>query len=175
MRASIPTGNFSDVKPNTENSAQIDAREMFWTARLYTETAEHLFHRAKERKDSQLPTVILASLAVEIFLKCLLKIETGDFPKSSHDLHFIFKQISRELRDQIRIRHDAELSPGEPKLSARLESGGLAFDRWRYPFGSANDARGEAYGLNWLGEVVKGVILERHPEWNDSESTFPAQ
>jgi len=110
---------------------------------------------------------VLASYSVELYLKCLLQIECGQYPES-HDIKVLFGQLGRKTRDGLRKKHDAH--PDRPgNLDEMLEKGGDTFNKVRYLF----ERHKTEFGLNWLGELVRQTIISLHPDWEADDATFP--
>ena len=114
--------------------------------------------------------VVVAAFSVELYLKCLLSIECGQYPET-HDLQKLFDQLKRETREALRKTHDARPSrPG--KLDDLLAKGGDTFNKVRYLFEHRHQIE---FGLNWFGEVVRQRIINLHPDWEAKDATFQFQ
>jgi hypothetical protein len=114
--------------------------------------------------------IILSAFSIELYLKCLLAIECGQYPET-HNLQMLFGQLRPQTRDALRKRHDANLQrPGN--LDEMLAKGGEAFNKVRYLFEHRDQIQ---FGLNWLGELVRQKVISLHPEWEADDATFPVQ
>ena len=51
--------------------------------------------------DGAIPAALLNAFSTELFLKCLLAIETSAMPPRGHDLHALFMLLSKATRDRI--------------------------------------------------------------------------
>jgi HEPN domain-containing protein len=75
---------------------------------------------------------VLAAYSIELYVKCLLAIECGQFPRN-HDIEELFKKLKPETREELRKKHDAH--PNRPgNLDELLEKGGDSFNKVRYIF-----------------------------------------
>jgi hypothetical protein len=109
---------------------------------------------------------VLAGFSVELYLKCLLSIECGQYPES-HNLKELFGQLKRETRQALRRKHDTNADrPGD--LEEMLEKGQDPFNKARYIF----ERHQTQFGLNWLGELVRREIISLHPDWEADDATF---
>jgi len=126
---------------------------------------------------------INGALAVEFYLKCLLEIECNQTPET-HDLQFLFRQLSRCSRAKLRKRHD-KLAPDDRMLSnmrekygiktdleSLLEDGKDVFTDYRYLFeGIRGRTKGLGFLLELFGQLVRNRIFDLRPEWLSDEST----
>lgn len=111
----------------------------------------------------------LSALSVELYLKCLLLIECGQYP-ASHDLKVLFGQLKRQTREALRKNHDAKPErPGD--LDVILGKGQDTFEKVRYIY----EGHKTEFGLNWLGELVRQRIISLHPDWEADAETFQLQ
>lgn len=91
------------------------------------------------------PFVVNVTFSIELYLKCLLILETNRRPKNSHELHTIFNRLSSESRSiitsdfQNSISSDATIRVMKtqfPDLKVDIQSVLLgmnnAFKEWRY-------------------------------------------
>jgi hypothetical protein len=126
------------------------------------------------------PVMVLAALTIELFLKCIVCIETGVVPRG-HRLDELFAQLSEPTRGRIEQLWNTELLPRRegffanveknlgykiPRdLSGALASGSRAFEKIRYSYENDNE------GLNFYVEDLTGIlgrmILEKKPKWKN--------
>jgi len=131
--------------------------------------------------------VVNAAFAVELFLKCLLAVESGQIPET-HNLKDLFNQVSKESRGKIRKRHNeralnhAVLSGTRERvgiktdLDSLLEDSQDVFTHFRYLFeGVQNRTKPLGFVLDLFGQIVRDRILDLRPEWLSDESTSPAR
>ena len=126
------------------------------------------------------------AMAAELYLKCLIHIETGRLVKNQHNLQKLFGMLPRETQAEIQKRFDAAMRPPNydfssvpeaerealrkvaermPKnLVEALRKGGDAFVEWRYLYENESDT-GNPYSLFNLPAILRVVILEHKPEW----------
>jgi HEPN domain len=84
-----------------------DPKLIFKTADIFSETAATILHKAwgEEKTYLQFAVGVNAALATELYLKCLLLIECGQFPRV-HDLKRLFSQLRRGTQQRLRKMHD---------------------------------------------------------------------
>jgi hypothetical protein len=123
------------------------------------------------------PLIVLDALTSELFLKCLICIETGGTPHG-HDLKKLFDQLSEATRTSIQSFWDSEIATLRRKkwddlerfglrlprdLPSALAKGTNAFERYRYSYeGNTEDLH---YYLEDLPPLLERVILEMKPEF----------
>lgn len=123
------------------------------------------------------------AFAVELYLKCLIHIETNQLIKNEHNLRKLFSKLRDETQGEVEAAFNAILDqhPGydlskaseEMKAAAAKRSKNLrevlktcenAFVEWRYLYEEDDDAV-NAFGLFPLPPILRGAILRRKPEW----------
>lgn len=123
------------------------------------------------------PLIVLDALTCELFLKCLVCIETGNTPRG-HDLEKLFSQLSEATRARLQSVWDNEIGTRRRERWDKLERLGLkmardlpsalangtnAFERYRYSYeGNTQDLH---YYLEDLPALLEGLILEMKPEF----------
>lgn len=137
--------------------------------------------------DIAAPVVVLQAFNCELFLKCLICIETNTVPRG-HDLSNLFDQIQPKTKARIIDKWNNEIVPmrkerweqieasrgGSDKfprnLPAAIQAGQKAFEIIRYGY------EGNAKGLIWcLGDLppyLGQIILEMKPEWANARRPF---
>jgi hypothetical protein len=120
-----------------------------------------------------------AALATELYLKCLLLVECGQFPKV-HNLKLLFGQLRTSTRQVLKKKHD-DLVRADQRLErfvkqgmkldldSLLEKGQDIFEQFRYPY--EVNLKEVFFGLTGLLASVRDYILSIRPEWIDDEST----
>jgi hypothetical protein len=115
----------------------------------------------------------MGAFTLELYLKCLLKLQCGTFP-ATHDLEKLFRNLPPATRDSLRKAHDsrAENDPAftqfrrqfglKTDLDSLLETGRNVFEILRYlhegnPTGT--------WALNIFTWCVQQAILSLHPEF----------
>lgn len=123
------------------------------------------------------PLIVLDALASELFLKCLICIETGSTPPK-HDLKQLFDKLSDTARTRIQGFWDSEIAVSRREkwdsleklglkiardLPSALAKGAKAFERYRYSYeGNTEDLH---YYLEDLPPLLERLILEIKPEF----------
>ena len=151
-----------------------NARGILWSADCFRLSARLLFEEVLQGKTRfALGFGVLAAFSVELFLKCLLVIEAGQYPET-HNLKKLFAQLKPETRNELRKKHDAnaERKAKFGTLEELLEQGQDAFERFRYSFEKGEET---GFALNLLGEVVRQKIISLHPDWESDDATFQFQ
>jgi HEPN domain-containing protein len=166
----------------------IDPLEIFLHAHSYFQ-AQELIYAHIDGDEAALqayafPTTTLAALACELFLKCLVAIETGHVPRG-HNLKKLFDQLSRRTRERLEelwvpyaeyrkahwdyVEQRADIVVARDLPSA-LSAGSRVFEIIRYRY----EDTGEDYRfyLDDLPHMLGKVALELKPEW---EQIVPAQ
>jgi hypothetical protein len=123
------------------------------------------------------------ALANELYLKCLIIMETGDRVLFEHDLRKLFVQLAGDTKTDIARRFNrdyaakqalalinnpefAEMVKRGPKnFDEALDSGARAFIDWRYIY--EGDSFGKPYALLELPNILEQLILERKPSWDN--------
>lgn len=128
-----------------------------------------------------------SAIASELYLKCLIHLETGQLVKNQHNLKKLFGMLRQETQEMIQARFDAALgkqkeydysnTPVELKEDAQavaqnmpknlkeaLKKGAGAFVEWRYLYEDESES-GNPFSLFYLPSLLRAVILERKPEW----------
>ena len=151
------------------------------------------FHKASISKadppDPYAAVVVATNcaFACELYLKCLIHIETGQLIKKLHNLKQLFAMLPDATKATIQNRFDAQLAkqpdydnsvaPDDASrqmareaaekrsknLIDALRRGAEAFVEWRYLY--ENDGKGNPFGLFPLPPILRTVILEHKPEW----------
>ncbi len=140
------------------------------------------------------PAVVLNAFSLELYLKCLIAVETGKNPPSGHNLRWLFNKLSNNTQDKIKHYFDNPSESNEIKLRETLKNpqppipkklaispynfdvvldlSAKAFERLRYVF-----ERGEFdNNANWHADYIvictRRVILEMYPDWNSPGANY---
>lgn len=121
-----------------------------------------------------LPSLVVTAFSIEMYLKCLLSIETGHVP-AVHVPKNLFDLLAPKTKDrtralwlakvQMKANHWAVAAPGEPPpydLDAALAEAADPFVKLRYANEGPVNLR---FRLSDLPEVLRDVILEMRPDW----------
>jgi hypothetical protein len=181
--APVKAGLFVMVKPLIAAEKVFEHAECFYQAsvalrnqlpvRLRPDHSENI-HAAITLTE---PLIVLDALTSELFLKCLICIETGDTPRG-HNLERLFNQLSKATRTRIQSYWDSEISTRRREkwdnfervglkvsrdLPTALANGNNAFERYRYSYeGNTQDLH---YYLEDLPPLLERLILEMKPEF----------
>jgi hypothetical protein len=125
--------------------------------------------------------VVVSALAVELFLKCLICIETGRSPRG-HNLRQLYDQLAPDTRRDIAAIWQRELVPlrapmwnemerlaGKPvprDLPTALLVSNKSFEKVRYLYEGELD--GITYVLTDMPTILRRIILHKHPEWRSA-------
>jgi hypothetical protein len=162
-----------------------DAREMFYHA-------EHIYFGNEiiaQRRDQTattigynernvglyIPMAILSAFATEIYLKCLLLLETGSF-QSGHDLRTLFDALDNQTKTEVRTRFDAHASSDGLFEKLRrdrgwsmdfdwcLDSSRKAFNKFRYLYETPLELD-EGCFVRLIMNALRETIVQRFPTW----------
>jgi len=164
-------------------SVALDPREIFLHAYHFHE-CDHRLRKGPSSKDLDEvaliahPSMVLCAFASEIYLKCLLFIETGKVTRG-HDLKGLFLRLDPLTRKRLEdlwneslgrpekqrefacIRKLPEGDQLQPDLLNVLGLGSNAFEELRYLY----ETKSSKFLLGDFPDMLHAVILERFPEW----------
>jgi hypothetical protein len=128
------------------------------------------------------PVMVTTALAIEIFLKCLNCIESGEVPHGHH-LKNLYDSLVPATRKRIDELWDTHVVPMRTRdwdqialamkenfprdLPGMLIGGNEAFEKIRYSYEGKMD--GVKFFLGDLPKLLGQVILEKKPEWTNLE------
>lgn len=153
-------------------AADLDALSMFIHAERFTESALVLSMNLSERREPETfsyPIAVLASFAMEIYLKVILVLEGAAY-EPSHDLEVLFDRLSPLARSSIEAFYDNPppsviemnelylLLGGDCSLRSVIAGGKNAFVNIRYRF--EPDAARSTFLLDYLLECVRQYVLD---------------
>ena len=123
-----------------------------------------------------------SAFASELYLKCLIRVDTGQIVKAEHDLRKLFLKLPPNTQAEIETPFNAQMAKNpifdlskiskeaaaviamRPKtLRDALTKGRTAFVEWRYLYEDEGALR--TFDLFGLPPILRKVILVRHPEW----------
>jgi hypothetical protein len=124
------------------------------------------------------PTMVLSAFASELFLKCLLILETNEAPENIHLLRVLYRRVSHKRRRRIEELWDAD---ARPKLAGLAKVQNLptddlpnalfqcsrAFEQLRYAY--ENDFNNVRYYIGDFAWILMRSIVEIKPEWTPQE------
>lgn len=158
---------------------KIDPLKIYMNAERYR-IADRVL-RIEGHKDPNLmiaigaPHMVLSAFASELYLKCLLCLETGNVPQT-HNLKALFRDLKPETKAKIEHLWNAhapeleelwltmERTTGNtiPRdLSALLDMSGKAFTELRY----AHEDEHTSFLVGDLPPMLQRIILEQNPAW----------
>jgi HEPN domain-containing protein len=123
------------------------------------------------------PGMVLGALTVEMFLKCLVSIESGDVPRI-HNLRELFGKLSLPTRsriqqgwDEIAAHRAEQWNQLEERLGiamardlpSALAAGADPFRQIRYSYEGNTDRL--QYYIHDLPQLLGKIVLEIKPEW----------
>jgi HEPN domain-containing protein len=122
------------------------------------------------------PMVICASFSLELYLKCLIQIESGTSEKG-HDLEKLFFKLSPESQKMIRTSYEPHKAREDAMFAAIvgvpvprtdfdfvLHASAKAFEHFRYAFEGIVES-GEGWMASPICECARERILELQPDW----------
>ncbi len=144
-----------------------------------------------EPRDTQLavtlgdPVMVIGALTIELFLKCLVCIETGKVPHSHH-LRELFDQLHEHTRARIQHTWDNDILIYRRAEWDRIEDGmdhkitrdlpgalaaaSKSFERIRYSYeGNTVDVQ---YFLQDLPQLLRRVVVEVKPQWKHQDKAY---
>jgi hypothetical protein len=167
----------------------IDAANIFMQADCFYKTLAILCN--VEPNNTQLaviigePVMVVAAFTIELFLKCLICMETGEVPHI-HRLRDLFERLSLQTRSRIQddwnntiAAHRAEEWDRLEKmmgvsiardLPSALAAGSESFERIRYSYeGKTENVQ---FYLQDLPQLLGRTIISMKPEWRSLNRTY---
>lgn len=172
-------------KKKVVNTECYDASSIYWYATNFENSSIILDLELSRSLDVKkmpamfpclVPTVVLRSFSIELYLKCLKSIECGKVPRG-HELLSLYLCLSEVNRKKIRDKFDfyIQYNPaviamqkqlGEKMVSLSIEdvlrTVNKVFETWRYAYEGKG---GSSYGLGELSRAVRETIVELRPEF----------
>jgi hypothetical protein len=131
------------------------------------------------------PVMVIAALTIELFLKCLVCMETGDVP-FGHRLKELFERLSVQTQSRIEKEWDRSVAAHRARewddlekrmgvtiardLPSALAAGSDAFERIRYSY-EGNTENVQFY-LQDLPQLLGRTIVAIKPEWKTLTRTY---
>ena len=124
--------------------------------------------------------MVLSAFNCELFLKCLICLETNVVPPG-HDLDELFEKLSPKtrarcieiwdsevvpLRNSMWTKTEQEFGKGETlkrDLPSAIKAGRRAFEKMRYSY--EPESKNSQFIISDLPRLLYYVILEKKPEW----------
>ena len=111
-----------------------------------------------------MPSLVLQSLAVEIYLKCLVYVDVGSAPRT-HDLVELFESLSPGTQAELETVYKAHTQRDYYADNIRkvLVDARNAFITFSYAFEIAPNRRSSH--CPWVGYCARQIIIKRNPDW----------
>lgn len=146
-----------------------DAELKFRHAEAFVHAAGIVSEHAVTRAYLVPPVIVCRAFAFELFLKCLIELEGGNYPKK-HTLRLLFNLLSSTSQVDIKSRSIVccaqwgSVRAPEPNPDKALDMSSEAFERFRYWF--EPDYMGQS---SWLADSLLRGIRDRlvmlKPDW----------
>lgn len=137
--------------------------------------------------DVSVPMVTCAAFALELYLKCLISMETGQAPPNKHEFDYLFKRLHADTQKAIREYFDRNSVDVVAFVKSEFAKAGkpaptVDFD---YVLGVSTRAfpiarylyEGLPAEQGWLAEAImegtRAVILKRFPQWASGRQASP--
>jgi hypothetical protein len=170
--------------------AALDPHKIFLHAFHFHESDHRLRNSVSSDNPDQImliahPSMVLSAFATELYLKCLLCIETGRVP-NEHNLKSLFLRLDLSTRKRLEDLWDEDIRHPERQkalgyirrlpegdqlqldLMYALDVGANAFIELRYLY----ETQSSHFILSDFPNILRKVILERFPSWTFQPLTF---
>lgn len=167
---------------------KIDPQRIFITGEAFLEVCKVLVAALNAGNRNILALVLAtnSALTLEMYLKCLLLLETGS-TWHGHDVYKLFKHLPDATQSELATAHDKFVADNpvlkakwmdstgvELDLESLLKAGRDTFVKFRYAWEEIPSKTN--WGLNGFIKCVREYILKLHPEWesafHSAQSTF---
>ena len=151
------------------------AKDLFMSAQRFREAADVLSKHISENLELHLgqPYAVVCAFSIELYLKCLLVMERGSYPRD-HDLEELFRNLGSGTKgtltrrfnslDEKSNRRAAMRKDGfQTDLKTELKRSKDAFELLRYAH--EHESKRAAFGLSLLIPCLVQVIFEKQPDW----------
>ena len=149
---------------------------IFFQANAFNLAAQKLTQTGVSNLSFMVPQIVNSSFSSELYLKCLILLDTGDAPHG-HDLAKLFDQLSDETKNAIETKWNTETAKqtatldeidrraGAPVTARTLQDAltreGKAFENWRYAHEPGPLCN---FSLTNLPAILRSHILTIKPE-----------
>jgi hypothetical protein len=171
--------------------AALDPHHIFLHAFYFHESNIRLRNSISPTNDNEVilvahPSMVLCAFAIELYLKCLLCIETKKVPQE-HNLKSLFLRLDLSTRRSLEALWDQDIGRPERQreincirtlpegdrlqldLLYALDAGANAFTELRYLY----ERKRSYFILHSFPGMLQKVILERFPCWKFAPPTQP--
>jgi len=137
--------------------------------------------------DVSIPMVTCAAFALELYLKCLISMETGDRPPNTHDYVRLFGLLHNDSKTAIRNYFDKNSGDTVTVIKRAFEQSGrpaptvdfdyvLSVSRRAFPI-ARYLYEGVPAEQGWVAETImegaRRTILKRFPHWEKARLVSP--
>lgn len=144
-----------------KDTSVVNVQEALALARSFEKASKLLFSPLDNFKEGEplvlpvVPAIVLQVFSVEIYLKCLLKIENVEFRKI-HAFTKLFARLSVETKEKIANKLQIETA----EVLTKLEAYDKAFIQWRYAYEDEKNKKLEYQGrfLNSFKQAIEDLI-----------------
>jgi len=170
-----------------------DSRRIFRTAEWFYSASGILQQSVPTRPGVTIPRTVLNAFSLELYLKCLIAIETGKSPPTGHNLRWLFNRLDSKTQDTIRSSFDnpsdkseiawretltnpkpplpKDFAPSPYNFDTVLDTSAKAFAKFRYIFERGEVAQdGAAWHADYIVKCTRRVIIKRNPSWDKSKT-----
>jgi HEPN domain-containing protein len=118
------------LKASDMGTSSIDPLKIFVHARQFLNTSHYLMHKNDVELFAQVgePVIVLSAFASELYLKCLVAIETGNAPRG-HDLFELFQNLNAATQKQVSVLWDKSIITEEKLLAENEKLSGKSIPR----------------------------------------------
>ncbi len=152
------------MKNSTDKKTSIDTLNAYRSARLF-EKASNLIERERGIKHEKLwftPVIINSAFSLEVYLKCLIRIETGSRPIRGLTLIELFYELSEESKIAVEKYFSEKI---ELDLFSILNEISNTFVEWPHAYKRVSDK--SFIGVGPIFYAVNRRIRELRPEWTE--------
>jgi hypothetical protein len=164
------------------------AYRIFTHAKQFEKASMLLAQQIQSDADFMLPCTMMGCFVFELYLKCLIVIETGSAPRKEHNYLKLFEKLSAESKAKIKEYYDKNPSPTQllqrsgkfsvlrPEDATYMQNLDLSFDavlaasknafqQVRYIYEEGQMKLGDSF---FAGPIIGGTlerIKELRPQW----------
>lgn len=171
-----------------------DPRRIFRIAEWFNLGSNTLRGHISEMRGVAVPSVVLGAFSLELYLKCLIAIETGKPPPTGHNLRWLFDRLSSSTQRKIiqyfdnptdqheinwrkTLKNPPKHVPQQMKISSFtfdevLDTSARAFGQFRYIFESGTYKTNASWNAGYIVVCARRVIVEMHPDWDKPEANY---
>jgi hypothetical protein len=152
-----------------------------------TISGDMIFQGQRAPFDVRVPMATCSAFALELYLKCLIAMETGKKPPEIHELDKLFTKLHNITQANIRRRFDAMSTSTIEFIKNAFASEGKAAPKIDFDYVMKASRRafpviryiyeGMPGEQGWVAEMIleaaRAVILERFPNWENARQANP--